>query len=765
MKILQINAVFGIRSTGRLCKEIADYLNNNGHEGYVAYSSGLPYEKGYVIGTAFGKKLHALQSRIWGLQAYFSKRGTRKFLEYMDNLKPDVVHLHNLHSNYINLKILLTYLAQKDIPTVLTLHDCWFFTGKCCHYTVDKCFKWQEGCFACPRLHKDNPSWFFDRTTKMYNDKKELFSNIPRLAVVGVSDWITNEAKKSFLSSAKIITKIYNCIDLDVFRSVATSDLRKRMGLENKFVILGVASGWSNAKGLDKFIELAGILKDGMKIILVGGMKDNVPLPENIVHVKETDNIQELVQYYSMADVLLNLSPEETFGMVTAEAIACGTPAIVTNSTANPEIVGHNCGDVVKKECAIDVLLRIMLKIKKKGKKHYESHCLTFAQKTFNSTQGIKDYINLYLSSMQENPKVFRRTENQLKVATMTFHWGANYGAVLQAYALQQYLQQNQFSTEIINYIPLRTKFIQTIMRIKNMEILEFVKEIRIAQFRRKHLNLSKKTYYTNSSLVKRCHDYDAYVCGSDQIWNTSFIYFSEGKPNLSYFLNFVKPGKARISYAASFGTNKLTSQFIGLVKPELEKFKNISVRENTGKAIIESMGCQPTMVVDPTLLLKESSYEKLFENKIIQKKYQLFSYILHKKQSIAHKISDYLLDKYFEHGNGRKHSKEPMSIIEWLFHIRNAKFVITNSFHGLVFSIIFHTPFIVVRVENSEMNDRINTLLNLIDLNKRIIDNYDESAVDCLVSEQIDWDRVDEKVETLRAESVDFLKRALLVD
>lgn len=395
MKVLQINAVSGIRSTGRICVEISDYLSKNGDKGYIAYSGGIPYKKGYKIGTPFEIKLHGLFSRIFGLQTYFSRKGTRKLLNYMDDLKPDVVHLHNLHANYINLKLLLTYLAEHDVPTVLTLHDCWFYTGKCCHYTIQNCFKWQSECFDCPRIHKDNPSWFLDRTKKMYRNKKEWFGKIPRLAVVGVSDWITNEARMSFLSSAKILTRIYNWIDIEVFKPVNTDELRHKLGLENKFIVLAVASGWSNNKGLDKIIDLAGKIPEDMKIILVGNMRKSVNLPGNIIHIEETHNVNKLVEYYSMADVFINLSLEETFGKVTAEALACGTPVIVIKSTANPELVGEKCGYVLE-EINITDLLNILLKVRENKKEYYSEYCKDFAYRNFNIHYRLTEHTDIY---------------------------------------------------------------------------------------------------------------------------------------------------------------------------------------------------------------------------------------------------------------------------------------------------------------------------------------------------------------------------------
>lgn len=395
MKVLHINAVSGIKSTGRIVVEIANYLNSYGNEGYIAYSAGLPYEKGYKVGSPLETKLHGLYSRIFGTQAYFSKNGTKDLLIYMENLKPDVVHLHNLHSNYINLELLLNFLAEHDIPTVLTLHDCWFFTGKCCHYTVDNCYKWQSGCFKCPRIHKDNPSWLLDRTKKMYQDKQSWFGKIPRLAVVGVSDWITKEARKSYLSSAKILTRIHNWIDLDVFRPVKTDLLRHRLDLNDKFIILGVSSVWNNTKGLNKFIELANLISEDTVILLVGNVSKDVNLPNNIININETHNVNELVEYYSMADIFLNLSLEETFGKVTAEALACGLPVVTNNSTANPELLDEGCGYISDLDDIHDVLEKISI-VKTLGKSSYSDKCISHARQYFSIEDRIQDYINLY---------------------------------------------------------------------------------------------------------------------------------------------------------------------------------------------------------------------------------------------------------------------------------------------------------------------------------------------------------------------------------
>jgi len=349
-----------------------------------------------------------------------------------------------------------------------------------------------------------------------------------------------------------------------------------------------------------------------------------------------------------------------------------------------------------------------------------------------------------------------------MKIGTITFHWATNYGAVLQAYALQKYLNQIGYDTEIINYIPLRVKLIKNIMWIKNLKISEFVKEKKIKKFRKEYLQLSKTSYYTNNSLIKKCNDYDVYICGSDQIWNESFVLSAEKKPTLSYYLNFVKEGKKRISYASSFGTDRLSIEVLNLVKPELEKFNAISVRENSGKKIIEDMDLEATVVVDPTLLLEKDLYEELIRDKKIKKEYQLFSYILHSNQITAKKINDYVFKKYFNEKIDKRYNQEPISVFEWLFNIKNSRFVLTNSFHGAVFAIIFHKPFIVISVEGSKMNDRIITLLDSVGLENRIIETFNEDKIDNLMKDYIDWKQVDYRVQQLRKSSIDFIKKVI---
>lgn len=383
MRVLQINAVYKRFSTGRSVMELNEDLNSAGIESFAACSRTYGADGVYQIGNEMSIKLHGFLSRLTGRQGYFSKGNTRKLISYIDRLKPDVVHLHNLHANYINLPMLLTYLAEKDIPTVASLYDCWFFTGKCMHYTEQGCYKWEKLCGNCPQLKEGNISWFSDSTAKVHADKIRLFNNIPRLAIVGISDWITNECRRSPIAkNAKIIDRVYLWIDMEKFKPVDASERKRKMGLEDKFIIIGVAEQWGKPKGLDRFINLASKLSEDKVIVLVGNPDPETELPDNVICVGRTDSQEEMCEYYSMADVFVTFSYQETFGKVSAEALASGTPVICFNSTANPELVGERCGIVVEKD-EPDGILNAVNEISKQPKSYYSRYCVEFARNNF----------------------------------------------------------------------------------------------------------------------------------------------------------------------------------------------------------------------------------------------------------------------------------------------------------------------------------------------------------------------------------------------
>ncbi|TCI22602.1 glycosyltransferase [Exiguobacterium sp. SL-9] len=399
MRILHINAIHEEKSTGRICKEISSVAVAHGHESVVAYATGPDTGSGFRIGSSFDQKRHALLSRLSGKQGYFSKGATAELIDYIESYKPDIVHLHNLHANYIHLETLFNWLSQTDTPTVLTLHDCWFYTGKCTHYTRTGCARWRDGCGSCPRLALDNPSWGLDRTADMWTDKKRWFENIQWLAVIGVSDWITMEARFSFLGNAKLIRRIYNWVDLNIFYPRDTSGLRAALGLEHRFVLLGVASSWDDSKGLSDFLQVAQALPED-RFLLVGDLPE-LTLPVNVIHIPSTNRIEELADYYALADAFLNLSVEESFGKVTAEAMASGTPVVVLDATANPELVPITCGEVVQPH-QLEAVIDAIEKMRRRGKEYYEDACIEHARASFSMEERVMDYLHVYESLVHD---------------------------------------------------------------------------------------------------------------------------------------------------------------------------------------------------------------------------------------------------------------------------------------------------------------------------------------------------------------------------
>lgn len=397
MKIVQINAVCDTGSTGRICRELNDSLMQQGHEGIVLYGNGRSeYPVARKVAGQLGVKAHGLLSRLLGKNAAYSPFATNRIIRIIRSFRPDVVHLHNLHGNFVSLKPLLRYLAGNDIPTVITLHDCWFYTGKCTHYTAVGCYRWQTGCHDCPKLRADIPSFWFDRTGEMWEEKKKLFGAIPRLAVVGVSDWITNEARKSFLNDAKILRRIYNWIDLDVFYPRG-KETREAFGIqEDKFAILCIGAGWSeNAPKTRDLLALAGKLGDDCQIILAGAVHFADKLPDNVICVGYISDTDRLAKLYSACDVYVHLSREDTFGKVIAEALACGTPAVVYNSTACPEIVGEGCGFAVETG-DVDAVLGAIETVKNLGKDRFQISCTEAAGKNFSKNILIEETFALY---------------------------------------------------------------------------------------------------------------------------------------------------------------------------------------------------------------------------------------------------------------------------------------------------------------------------------------------------------------------------------
>ena len=387
MKVLMINSVCGIRSTGRICVDIAEQLEKEGHECKIAYGrETVPdkYKKYAVrIGNNLSVKIDALKTRIFDNAGFNSTLATKKFIKWVKKYDPDVIHLHNLHGYYINVKILFDYLKTSGKKVVWSLHDCWSFTGHCSHFENVGCKKWETCCYNCSQKKEYPKAIVFSNAKRNYFRKKEAFTNVPNMTISLSSNWIENLVKKSFLSNYDTAL-IKNGIDLNVFKPTPNS-FKEREGLNDKKIVLGVATSWSKEKGLYDFYELSKMLSEDFKVVLVGLTKEQLTdLPSNILGIERTNSILELAEIYSAANVFVNLTYNDTYPTVNLEAQACGTPAITYNTGGSPESVYF--GNVIQKGSVKDAYLRI-LEICESGSE---------IAKPASKEQMIDDYINLY---------------------------------------------------------------------------------------------------------------------------------------------------------------------------------------------------------------------------------------------------------------------------------------------------------------------------------------------------------------------------------
>ena len=392
MKVIQINATCGVGSTGKICVSLSELMTQYGIENYILYSSG---NSSYPLGIKFSDdryiKLQALKSRIYGNYGFNSKIASSKLIEKLEELSPDIVHLHNIHGHDLNLEIIFNYLRRKKLKMIWTFHDCWSFTGYCPYFTISKCDRWETECNNCPQYRKY--SWFIDRSNRLFNKKKELFSGLD-LTIITPSRWLADLVKKSFLSEYPVKV-INNGIDLNVFRPMK-SDFRKKHNLLGKFVILGVAFDWDVRKGLDVFIDIAKNLDEKYVIILVGtDRKIDKLLPSGIISIHRTKNQTELAEIYSSADVFVNPTREENYPTVNMEALACGTPVITFRTGGSPEVIDNTCGVVV--ECNNNESMVTVIKRVCESGTIADEKCLKKAT-TFSMNDRFKKYINLYES-------------------------------------------------------------------------------------------------------------------------------------------------------------------------------------------------------------------------------------------------------------------------------------------------------------------------------------------------------------------------------
>lgn len=398
-KILQINITANWGSTGKITESIGNAALKAGWESYVAYGRWCNPSQSHLIkiGGKYDMYFHYAEQRFRDNEGLCSRSATKRLLRQIEEIKPDVVQLHNIHDHYLNYRILFDYLNQTDIKVVWTFHDCWAFTGHCFHFVTKNCMRWQNGCFSCPMKHVQ-PKTILDKSKEHYELKKQLFSGNRNLTIVPCSNWMAEFVKQSFLKG-KRIEVIKNGVDLKVFMPIEN----KNTNSNNVFEILAVSSVWTEDKGFSDIIRLRGLLPSEYRITMVGlSAKQKEMLPDGIKGILRTENVQEMVKIYSGSNVLINPTYADTFPTINLEALACGTPVVTYKTGGSPETIDDKTGFVIE-QGNLEAMAEAIITICKGDRSLYAVECRKRAEDYFDKDKCFKKYINLYKELIDEH--------------------------------------------------------------------------------------------------------------------------------------------------------------------------------------------------------------------------------------------------------------------------------------------------------------------------------------------------------------------------
>ncbi|WP_316838247.1 glycosyltransferase [Pedobacter nutrimenti] len=403
MKILQINSVLNIGSTGRIAEELGQISIEKGWNSYIAYGRefrGESKSKTFKIGNKLDFYAHLVTTRLFDRHGFGSKRTTKNLIRYIKGIGPDVVVLHNIHGYYLNIEILFDFLKEYNKPVFWILYDCWSFTGHCAYFDLVGCEKWQKDCFNCP-CKNSYPKSLVCNSSKNFNDKRRIFNGIENLNLIVHSDWLRKSIGKSFLKNYPV-SLIRNGVNLDNFKPKEDNKIRDKYNLGNKFVILGVASVWGERKGFKDFLLLSEILTD--EIIIMDGLSKEQErlLPVNIISIGKAPNVIELASIYSTADVFFNPTYEDNFPTTNLESMACGTPVITYDTGGSPEAVDDMTGFVCEKRNINEVYSKIKT-IKEVGKQNYAKNCVDRANKLFDYKERYAECVDFFEKVFKQN--------------------------------------------------------------------------------------------------------------------------------------------------------------------------------------------------------------------------------------------------------------------------------------------------------------------------------------------------------------------------
>lgn len=397
--ILQINVTANVGSTGRIAEQLGKAAMAEGWSSYIAYGRySAQSESNLVrIGSPLETRIHYRLSKLLDRHGLFSSIATLRFIRQIKKIKPDIIHLHNIHGSYLNYLLLFNYLKRSAMPVVWTFHDCWPITGHCAHFASADCQKWQTLCHHCPLLGV-YPRAKVDNSRSNYRLKKKVFTSLQdNLNIVTVSQWLASVVAESFFAKGNARQHmIYNGVDTSVF-SPQLSVTKVQLGLPDKKILLAVASSWTPEKGLGHLFELSTMLSDDYQLVIIGLSPMQIEeLSSNIIGLPCTESVEQLARYYSVADVVLNLSVAETFGLTTVEGLSCGTPSIVYNATASPELIRNEKVGRVIKLGDLQGVISAIEELCSEDRDEMRRCCREYAVAHFDKDMNYKKYIDLY---------------------------------------------------------------------------------------------------------------------------------------------------------------------------------------------------------------------------------------------------------------------------------------------------------------------------------------------------------------------------------
>ena len=404
MKVLAINTFYKFGSTGRIVYDLQNIHKQHKINSYVAYgpeTNSERVENTICLQSSYRRKWNILKTRLLAQHGFYNVTETKRLIKYIDEVKPNIIHLHNIHNHYVNVEMLFDYIKKHDIPVVWTLHDCWPFTGWCAYFDYAHCNKWKTGCHHCPSAHDYPFTWFFDRSKSNYQKKKEVFNSVKNLTLVTPSQWLADLTKESFLKGYPVEV-INNGTDIEVFRPIDT-DLKEWLGIEGKKMILAIAAKLSKRKGADYLLQIPDKLNDDEVLVLLGLTDEQVQsLPkEKCIGITYTNSVQELAEYYSAADVFINPTLEDNFPTTNIESLACGTPIVTFKTGGSVEVIDENTGFIVE-QGDVAAMLDAVRTILVRGKVYYQMYCRDKAVNLYEKEKQYMKYVELYKRIIHE---------------------------------------------------------------------------------------------------------------------------------------------------------------------------------------------------------------------------------------------------------------------------------------------------------------------------------------------------------------------------